>query len=423
MQVDLLEFVTGMLRHEAIQVLLLDGSEKTPREIDYGFRGRMLEGFDYTAIPRQMERFLEEGIHYFVEDDLRLNYLLFRFPSRPQEEPSCRILCVGPVILQRIDGQALQTFMQEKGAAPQHLQDFQEFYNRVPLLADGDSWNRKLNYCLERLLGRPVPFRVVPAGASELFLINQTDFSLSDIPDVAYDTIEERYRWEDAMLSAVAAGNLERAQQAHYHFKQYRLLPRFADPVRDRKNLLLTFNTLLRKAVQAGQVHPLHIDSLSRKFAIRIENSLRVEELEALSYDMLHKYCMLVHNYSRRSNSTLVRRCMDYIDFHYNEELSLTSLAQDNAISPSYLSSLFKKEAGQTLTDYIHQARIRQALILLNTSNFSIGVIAARCGFPDSNYFTRTFKKYQGTTPKAYRENVWRVGLEGEGLKQAAARN
>lgn len=407
MQVDLLEFITGMLRHQAIQVLLLGGSQEGPQDIDYGFRGRMLPGFDYAAITRWMEQGLTEGIQYFFEDDLRLHYLLFRFPPCPEDGPACRMLCIGPVMLQRIDGQALEALMQEKGAAPQYRQDFQEFYNRIPIIADGDSWNRKLNYCLERLIGRPVPFRILSAGASGPFALNGSDCPVCDLPDVAYDTIEERYRWEDAMLSAVAAGNLERAQQAHYHFKQYKLLPRFADPVRDLKNLLLTFNTLLRKAVQAGQVHPLHIDSLSRQFAIQIENSLQVEELEALSYHMLHKYCMLAHNYSRRSNSALVRRCMDYIDFHYNEELSLASLAQDNAISPSYLSSLFKKEAGQTLTDYINATRIRQALLLLNTSHLSIGVIAARCGFPDSNYFTRTFKKYQGTTPKAYREGIW----------------
>lgn len=209
------------------------------------------------------------------------------------------------------------------------------------------------------------------------------------------------------MLAAVAAGNFKRATDAHFHFRQYRLLPRVPDPVRNQKNLMITFNTLLRKTVQASQVHPLHIDNLSQQFAIQIESLLTLDQLRSLSVTMLRKYCLLVNNYSRQSYSQLVRSCMDYIDFHYNEALSLTILAQKNAVSASYLSGLFKKENGMTLTDYINTTRIRQALILLNTTSLSVGTIAARCGFPDSNYFTRTFKKYQGKTPKAYREFIW----------------
>ena len=97
---------------------------------------------------------------------------------------------------------------------------------------------------------------------------------------------------------------------------------------------------------------------------------------------------------------------MDYIDFHYIEELSLGILAQKHSVSASYLSGLFKKETDMTITDYINTTRIRQALILLNTTSLSVGAIASRCGFPDSNYFTRTFKKHQGITPRAYRESI-----------------
>ena len=76
------------------------------------------------------------------------------------------------------------------------------------------------------------------------------------------------------------------------------------------------------------------------------------------------------------------------------------------SVSSSYLSALFKKETSMTVTDYIHYTRIRQALFLLNVSGLSVGEIASRCGFSDANYFTRTFKKLQGKTPKSYRRDM-----------------
>ena len=50
---------------------------------------------------------------------------------------------------------------------------------------------------------------------------------------------------------------------------------------------------------------------------------------------------------------------------------------------------------------------IRQSMIFLNVSRMSVGEIASRVGFSDANYFTRTFKKVLGKTPKAYRDAIW----------------
>ncbi len=84
----------------------------------------------------------------------------------------------------------------------------------------------------------------------------------------------------------------------------------------------------------------------------------------------------------------------------------MKGLAEEFSVSPSYLSGLFRKEVGVTLTDYIHKVRIDHSLILLNTSAFSIQEIAEQVGFLDVNYFTRTFKKYHGISPKKYRDSI-----------------
>ena len=58
------------------------------------------------------------------------------------------------------------------------------------------------------------------------------------------------------------------------------------------------------------------------------------------------------------------------------------------------------------MTDYLHKARIRQAIFLLNSSHLSIGDIATACGYTDFNYFIRVFKKLKGISPKTYQKRI-----------------
>ncbi len=73
-------------------------------------------------------------------------------------------------------------------------------------------------------------------------------------------------------------------------------------------------------------------------------------------------------------------------------------------VNASYLSSLFKKEMGVSLTSFVNNRRIERAKRLLSMTNLPIKTIAQQCGVPDIYYFGRLFKKITGTTPKAWRE-------------------
>ena len=87
-------------------------------------------------------------------------------------------------------------------------------------------------------------------------------------------------------------------------------------------------------------------------------------------------------------------------------DLSLKTQAQLLNVNSSYLSTLFKKETGTTLTEYVNRKRIEHALLLLNSTDMQIQMIAQYCGIHDVNYFTKTFKKVVGHTPKEYREMI-----------------
>ena len=72
-------------------------------------------------------------------------------------------------------------------------------------------------------------------------------------------------------------------------------------------------------------------------------------------------------------------------------------------ISAGYLSDLFRREVGQTLTEFVNRKRIERAKHLLWNTQLQIQTIAQHCGILDVQYFSKTFKKYSGMTPKEYR--------------------
>lgn len=78
-------------------------------------------------------------------------------------------------------------------------------------------------------------------------------------------------------------------------------------------------------------------------------------------------------------------------------------MAEQFYINKFYLTRVFKEQFGQTVTGYLMQLRITQAKRLLRFSDKNIEVIAQECGMSDANYFSRIFKKVEGTTPGQYR--------------------
>lgn len=407
---ELFELMLAAYQNHGVNMAPMWDIEQEIEKIDLGFRKKMTADFDYSRVAYDLQKNMKEGIVYQYEDDLCLNYSFFLVPSHLQEAIHCRLLSIGPFLFRPVVEDSFEAFMEKKGIDPLYRQDFLEFFNRLPLISSMDSWNHMLGFFLDRLCEKAPEFqRAHFIDDYQIPLSHITiDYSSPSQPDVALQTIADRYILENKIMEAVAVGNAPEAYRAYHKFQQYRLLPRVADPIRNKKNLMFTFNTLLRKAAEMGHVHPMHIDTLSRQIAIQIEACLTLKQLDSLNGAMIRKYCMLVNNYSRRSYSTLIRKCLDYIDFHYNTELSLISLSKMFSVSESYLSTLFKKETGTTLTDCINSTRVRQALILLNTTSLSVGEVAARCGFLDSNYFSRIFKKQLGLSPREYRASIWK---------------
>ena len=100
-----------------------------------------------------------------------------------------------------------------------------------------------------------------------------------------------------------------------------------------------------------------------------------------------------------------VERAERYIRAHYRDyQFSQSELLEHLGVSKSYFCALFKSAKGASFTEYLTSLRIEEAKKLLRTTNLYNGEIAARIGFLDANYFSMTFKRMEGMTPRQYRK-------------------
>ena len=92
-----------------------------------------------------------------------------------------------------------------------------------------------------------------------------------------------------------------------------------------------------------------------------------------------------------------------YVRMHLQYNLTLADIARAIGLSPNYLSSLFHKETGMSLRQFIDESRMQKAAYLLETEDSFVSEVAERVGFTSTSYFCKVFKNCFGESPKQYR--------------------
>lgn len=124
-----------------------------------------------------------------------------------------------------------------------------------------------------------------------------------------------------------------------------------------------------------------------------------------LQYHMLLEFTEQVEKLRRGENVTkLSLDVANYVHHHLSETISVEKMAQEFFLSRPYLSAKFKKETGQTLTDFILNEKTEEAKRLIRYTDKSLPAISAYLGFSSQSHFIRVFRKYAGITPGEYLE-------------------
>ena len=167
----------------------------------------------------------------------------------------------------------------------------------------------------------------------------------------------------------------------------------------------LSFDTLIRDELISSELS--RIFDLARGF-----EKTRYLEIKGLVYLLL---VHLIKNYSHNTfvemqylpyskKSERINGAINYIAQNYTDNITTDFLARLSNTSNAYFCHVFKEITGKSAKEYITVLRIEKAAGLLETTAMTITEIAMQCGFSDSNYFTRSFKKIKGISPSQYRK-------------------
>lgn len=130
-------------------------------------------------------------------------------------------------------------------------------------------------------------------------------------------------------------------------------------------------------------------------------------------YEVLTKlaalWCLCIENIhvqaraDERPESVRVRKCLQYIEIHYADEISLSQLSKAANVSKSEILRCFNSVLHTTPYKYLMEYRLSKASRLLTDTSLSISEIAIRTGWGDQSYFTKRFREKTGCTPSEYR--------------------
>lgn len=159
-----------------------------------------------------------------------------------------------------------------------------------------------------------------------------------------------------------------------------------------------------RAAVDAG-ANVQDILMINENFNINIQEFRDLEDLSVWVSGMLQRFISLTFEFEKVKHADTVYKVIEYIKANYSRHMSLEEIADYTYMSKTYLSSLFKKETGYSIFEYMNRIRVDRSQSLLIDSKLSILEVAKMCGFEDQSYYTKVFKKIVGVTPRKYRES------------------
>lgn len=225
----------------------------------------------------------------------------------------------------------------------------------------------------------------------------------SNISHLAYDR-------EMLFFQSIKEGNLAEVHTLFKPFQSSDMGKLSDDPLRNIKyHLIITVALITRYCIEGGMEMETAYN-LSDIY-IRSADTCRTEkEIHQLHKEVVDDFTQRMQTiHKTKPYSKPVATCLDYIYDNLHTKISLEDLAVLTYLSPAYLSRLFHKEVGTTISRYIAEKRIESAKNLLKFSEYSFTEISNYLCFSSESHFIQVFKKHTGYTPKHFRDTFFRT--------------
>lgn len=399
-----MQLFCDVMKKSRIPVLFASPDDFLGKIVDKGFAS-LLENLNIANIPiKDIVGDIEPNTVYKVSGSSKLCYIYFILPETREKT----IIFVGPYLHTSMSVQDILEICEKKHIPFKNQKILSEYFSGIPVINENSHLFVMLESLCERIWGIN-NFSVTDinqeweAHVSPININSSTDLeeTLANI-----SLMEKRYNYENELIQAVSLGQTHKVDQLLTGLNELSFEKRSSDPLRNMKNYCIIMNTLFRKAAESGGVMPIYLDKVSSDFAYKIEQVSSLSAISLLMKEIFRSYCRLVRKHSMKNYSPIVQKTIIFIESDLSSNLTLSSLAGMQNVSGGYLSSIFKKETGKTVTEYIREKRIKHAIHLLTTTHLQIQTVAANCGILDLQYFSKIFKKHTGMTPKEYRDSA-----------------
>ncbi len=178
------------------------------------------------------------------------------------------------------------------------------------------------------------------------------------------------------------------------------------------RNAMYHFVSMVTMITRVCIIHGLEQDlayKLSDNYIQRADKLGSTAEIKNIQYEMVTKFNDLMRDRVKMSvKSKQVIQCIDYINKNLHGTITVTDLANYVGLNETYLSKIFKRETGVTVSAYVRNKKIEEACWLLKFTDKSSIEIATDLSFSSHSYFISVFKKVTGKTPKEYRNVEFR---------------
>jgi len=375
-----------------LQINILEQEEQIEGFI-YKNRMHKVQAFFTSEILKlYTERFTPDSI-YYLTDAFMVHLVIFFIEESP--------IVLGPFCTLLMTDKDARTIFEQYKITNLSKTDFFSYLSSLPVIKESELFSMVTSL-----------IHTVCPHAPEKQIQHVNFFNLPEIIPEEYVTrehytelLEKRYTYEQHFIQAIENGN-SRSAIFNLHNMQMDVayLKRIGTTLEnERIGAAITRTTVRLTALRAG-LPAIVVDRLSSQNTAITHNAKSVEEILTAKEKMIREFCNAIHHYKDEKYSFLVQSALYFFDHQYYKDIKLKELADELNVSLNHLISVFRKETGITPNSYLQKSRMKQASILLSSTDMTMQEISSSVGISDANYFIKVFKKHYGVTPSSFRK-------------------
>lgn len=144
-----------------------------------------------------------------------------------------------------------------------------------------------------------------------------------------------------------------------------------------------------------------------KSWKIKIKYFINMEQLENWLIDFFSQYMQKLRVTEISESDILVNRIKEYVECNYHQhDCNIQKVVDNFNFNYHYICKLFKTKTDDTLGEYIITTRMENAKVIIKSGERNVEKLADSCGYTDSRYFSKCFKKYHGITPSSYIKRI-----------------